>query len=171
MLWRRCFGLLLALFFCVTLSSCGFQLAGQHLPPALKVLYVQSTDPYNEFMRLLHQDLKAQGVTMVSDPSLARTTLFIFNIHTDETQTSVGSDQQTRQYTITFSASFELRNSKGVRIAGPFSLSSQQSVAIFSGVLITNTEQFFTVKEIAERDVLNRLFSVLSSPEIKKSVL
>lgn len=150
------------------LSSCGFHLANSEFPASLKKIYFVSDQPYSEFTRMFKDALQSRGSQLVTAPELAPVTIHLLSSQVSEAQTSVGSSQETRQYSVTFTASFELQNPKGQIISGPMTLASQQNMTVFSGVLVENTSQYATVKQIAERDVLHRMFDILQSPQTQK---
>jgi LPS-assembly lipoprotein len=154
---------------CVLLSSglltaCGFHLRGDiPLPPPLQKLYLKTTDPYGQLSRNIKQYLRFSGVQLVDSPEEAETILVILNETNNEQLLSIGGTQQTRQYNITLTVSFEVTNSRGIVLVPPESLSETRSLTILSNQILGGSNEennlFVQMRSAIVYDILSRLSS------------
>lgn len=102
---RLFFVLVIALF----VSGCGFHLRGQEkIPTSLDNIYIQSTTPYGNFEQQLAKVLRTYHINVVDNLSDANVILNIVNSNLSQVAGAVSANLQTRQYTLTYSASFQL---------------------------------------------------------------
>ncbi len=164
---RLAIGLSLSLL----LTGCGFYLqTSDSVPSSLKTLYLTGSKPYDPFMALLRSSLTHRGVKLVDFQKQAPFTLNVSNISLATSLTSLSTSQQTRQYSVSYSTTFNLESPKGNNISGPYTLSNSQTLTMFSGQLIDNTNQLATAKRELERETINQLFYHLNSDDTKLAI-
>lgn len=146
------------------LSACGFHLRGDiPLPPPLHKLYLQTTEPFGQLTRNLKQYLKFSGVVLVETPAEADTVLVILNETNSEQLLSIGGTQQTRQYNITLSVSFEVTDPHGRVLVPPETLHETRSLTILSNQILGGSNEennlFVQMRRAIVYDILTRLSS------------
>jgi outer membrane lipopolysaccharide assembly protein LptE/RlpB len=168
---KALFFMLVTFLTCFLLSACGFHLAGrEQIPVQLKQLYVTSHDPYSDFSKQIKQALRLHHITLVSNPTQARFTLLLSNTALSTSQTSIGSNQQTRQYNAVFTSHFILKDNKTQATISDFTLSQQQAVTLFSNKLIENTPQLEQTQQTLQRDVISQLFFHLDAENTRAAL-
>ena len=126
------------IFICLT--SCGFHLRGNiDLPPALHTFYVTGTSPYSPIVKAAEKQLRASKINIVNSSQKAPITLFVNSDNLTTQQTSIATNSALRNFNVTYAVNFELRNTIGQTIAGPYSVSSQQTVTAVENELLTNS--------------------------------
>src|SRR5688572_1087389 len=116
---RKAFIFFLSLTWIFSLTSCGFHFRQpMSLAKPLQNLYVQSHDPYGELTRKIKQDLRMSGVHLTASPQEASTLLIITQEAASQELLSINSSQQTRQYSLKLSISFELADKSGRTLVG-----------------------------------------------------
>jgi len=102
-----------ALLALVLVSGCGFKLRGQvELPPAMHITYIKvnrpAGTPPGTLERTLESFLKANGVTVTTDPKQATATLEIVN--QEQTSRTVGATRTgtSRLYTLTYNVDYRV---------------------------------------------------------------
>lgn len=155
----------------VLLAGCGFHLqSSSGVPTTLKTLHLTSAAPYDPFITLLRDNLVRRNVKLVNAASEAPLTLDVTHIGLSTDQTSLSTSQQTRQYSVTYSVNLQLDSPQGKKVAGPYSLSNHQTLTMFSGQLINNTNQLAVTKRQLQRETINQLFYLLNSENVQKAI-
>ncbi len=155
------------LFFFIStllLSACGFHLRGYiPLPEPLHKLYLQTTEPFSQLTRNLKQYLKFSGVTLVDSPAAADTVLVILSETNSEQLLSIGGTQQTRQYNITLTVSFEVTDRNGIVLIPPEALHETRTLTILSNQILGGSNEennlFVQMRSAIVYDILTRLAS------------
>lgn len=160
------------------LVSCGFHLQGPvQVAPALHKLYFQSANPYGLLSRYLKEDLKLSNVILVNTPQAASATLHIIQEDTAQHLLSVSSTQQTRQYSLILSATFQIMDAKGRIILPSQRLNEARTITIQANQVLASSNEASLLYEGMQRalayDIMNRLasreVSLLLAREIKMS--
>ncbi len=126
----------------LTLASCGFHLRGEvPLAEPLQNLYIKSREPYSQFNLLLKQSLSLSGVHFTATESEASAVLVILNEVQGEQLLGVGSTQQTRQYNLTLTVTFEITDPQGSIIVPPQSLSETRIIAIQANQILGGSNE------------------------------
>jgi LPS-assembly lipoprotein len=145
-------------------QGCGFHLRNQsQLPPSLRVMTLQSYDPYGSFTKQLAQTLRAYGATLITPPAHAPVTLEILRDKFSKQATSISATAQLTQYILMESMSFQIRNAQGQVIEGPLIITTTRNyTATFNQMLgATNDEEL--LKQEMQRDTIYQLFNRLST--------
>jgi LPS-assembly lipoprotein len=156
--------LFLLLALCSLLSACGFHFRGQvPLAPPLKKMYLQSEDPFSQLTRNVKQSLKISGVDLVDSPAKADTILDIMRETNSEQLLSIGGTQQTRQYNITLTVTFQITDGHGRVLVPIESLSETRSLTILSNQILGGSNEennlFVQMRRAIVYDIMSRLSS------------
>jgi outer membrane lipopolysaccharide assembly protein LptE/RlpB len=124
---------------------------------------LQTNDPYGQVTRNLKQSLKLSGVHFAPTPQTANVVLIIISEETSQQLLSVGGTQQTRQYNLTLTVTFELTNPAGKVIVSPQSISETQPATLQANQILAGSNE---VNDLYQRmrlaivyDIMNRLSS------------
>lgn len=115
------------------LAGCGFQLRGQaSLPPAMSVTYVQSQTaigtPPGVLSRRLQLALQGSGVTVTQDPAQATAILTILGEGGGRRVRAADRFDVKREYSLVYSASFQVTLANGQVLLPPESISANRSL-------------------------------------------
>jgi len=154
------------------LSACGFHLRGTvNYPDALKTLYIQSTPQLNAFANRLKATLGMYHVTLVNSSKNAPLTLDLMSDSLTLNQITVGSSQETRDYSVTYTVNYRILNQAGKTLVGPRAASDQSTVtAQPNEVLDNNTPRVAGAKRTLEQKVIYKLLLQLSSKNTLKAL-
>lgn len=165
------FKLLAIPFIMLLLSGCGFHLRGQiNLPAKLHTFYLDSQTPYNPLLRQIKQRLAISNIYTVDSPKKAPITLFVNSDSLIYTQSTIGTSSSIRDYTVTYSINYELRNSHGQEIAGPFSVSSATTITAVEDELLDNSMKLQSAKKSLQQDAITKMMFQISSREVLKKI-
>lgn len=153
---------ILILFICLSLSGCGFHLRGHGpLPPQLRVLHLQTNNPYTAFSKQLRQALCSTGIQLVDNPSAAPVTLQILGDNFGQAVTSIGSSQQVTTYALSYTISYQINDANGHTIIGPQTIIANRSYQIASNQILADTSTLFSLQDDMRRDVIFQLLNRL----------
>jgi outer membrane lipopolysaccharide assembly protein LptE/RlpB len=146
------------------LIGCGFRAQGEvPLAPPLKKMYLQTDDPYGTLSRDLQQNMKLSHVDLVDSPADASTILAI--THDDATQTllSVSGTQQTRQYNLVVTVTFNVSDNKGNTLIGDQTLQESRAITVQSNQILGSSNEaslyYQQMRHILATAIMNRLSS------------
>jgi LPS-assembly lipoprotein len=152
---------------CLLLAGCGFHLRGQEeLAPPFKKMYLQTSDPYGQLSRNIRQYLKFSGVELTDSPQAAETVLAILHEYNSEQLLSIGGTQQTRQYNITLTVSFEVTAPDGRVLLPPESLSETRALTILSNQILGGSNEENNLYVQMRRAIVYDIISRLSSRDV-----
>lgn len=146
------------------MTSCGFHLQGViNLAPPLQRLYLETADPYGQLSRDLQQYLRMSNVELVSSPQEATTILHIMHDDTSRSLISVSSTQQTRQYSLRVTATFEITDTRGRVLMGPESMSESRAMTVQSDQVLGSSNEanlfYQQMRRILAYSIMNRIAS------------
>lgn len=146
------------------LTSCGFHLRGAtELPAPLQHVYVKSAKPYGELATNIRQYFKISGAHTTETASEAETVLNIIAESTGQQLLGVSGTQQTRQYNLTLSVTFQLTTPDGVALTVPETLTQSRTLPINAGEILSGSNQATALYQQMRRaivfDIMNRLAS------------
>jgi outer membrane lipopolysaccharide assembly protein LptE/RlpB len=146
------------------LTACHFQFRNQNeLPSQLRVLYLQSNDPYGQFTQTLRQTLLSSGIILVRSPTEAPVILNITNTHLSYATTTIGTSSQSRVYTVVYSATYALTNPAGETILDSQVVSASGNLTLSANQLLDSNNQLTLLEQELQREVINKIFNRLSS--------
>lgn len=158
---------LLALFFIfltIPLSGCGFHLRGyEPLPPQLKVIYLQTSEPYSAFIKQLKKTLYDVGVLLTENSDQSAVTLEINSAILTQTPTNFGSNGQVTTYLLTYTVTFQLLDRHGKTILGPESVTTTSNYSITSNQILGDMNAQQNLESDLRRDAIYQLLSRLRS--------
>jgi LPS-assembly lipoprotein len=162
-----CLRLIVLLSIAMFLSSCGFQLRGETpLSPPLKRLYIQTADPYGALTRNLRDYLMRSDVELVDSPAEALTILHIISEVQNQQLLSVSGLQQTRQYSLTLSVTFEIMNPKGIVLVPPSTLTENRTLTTLSDLILGGTNEQNTLYQQMRLAIINDIMNRLGSRDV-----
>jgi len=164
----RLFKTFLVFVLMLTLISCGFHLRGQiQLPPQLHKFYVDGAQPYSPIISAIQKELRFSGITVVDSAKKAPITLYVLSETLTHTETTVSTSNSMKSYTVTYTVSFALKNSNGKTIAGPFSVSSNQTITTLANEVLENSNKLPRAKRELTQDVVVKMFYILGAKNTK----
>jgi LPS-assembly lipoprotein len=105
---------IILLFLSLLVTSCGFHPRGEvTLPPNMQSIYIKTNDPYGWLALGLENYFKTSGTYIAASPKSADLTIHILHVDKAQQLLSVSGTQQTRQYNLVLSATFQLLNAEG----------------------------------------------------------
>lgn len=126
----------------LNLVGCGFHPRGQlPLAPPLHNVYLKICDPYGQLARNLRQYLKVSCVHIANCPENADIVLEIISEQTTQQLLSVGGTQQTRQYNLILTVTFQLLNSTGCVLLPPTSVSETRTIPILANQVLAGSNE------------------------------
>lgn len=148
------------------LTGCGFHLRGKlNLPPALHTFYLDGNSPYSTLLLQIRKTLNFSNITTVDSPTKAPVTLFVLTDSLTYNQSTIGTSDSLRNYTVNYNVSYELRSPTGQKIAGPFSVSSTQTITAMEGELLDNSNKLAQVKKELQQDTVSKMMFQIASQE------
>lgn len=161
---RHFFKNIILIICCFSLMSCGFHLRGQsNLAPPLKRVYIQTKDPYGQLTVILKRYLKMSGVYLAADPADATTILDILSERESEQLQSVSGTQQTRQYNLILTVTFQITAPNGKAIIPPQIVSETRQLTIQANQILAGSNEednlYQQMRPSIVFDIMNRLSS------------
>jgi len=166
----KIFAILLPLL--LTISSCGFHWR-KPLPLAapLQNMYVQSRTPYNTLTRHIKQSLQASGVHLAASPQQASTILNITQEVMAQDLLSVNSSQQTRQYNLRLTVTFEITDTHGKTLIAPQTLTELRPLTLQSNQILAGSNQAAQLYHDMQRAITYNVMSRLASKGVSNALL
>ena len=154
-------------FILICVTSCGFHLRGSvPLSPPLQRLYIQIEDPYGKLAQNLHQYFKMTGIYLTNSAEDATTVLHITKEEKGQQLLSVGGTQETRQYNLTLTVTFQLQNSKGIVLIGNQSVIEARTLTIQSSQILGGSNEANTMYQQMRQAIVYDIVNRLSSQEV-----
>lgn len=164
----------LAVLLCLVmaLSACGFKPQGEkQLAPPLHRLYLQTVDPYGLLVRKLESYLKISGVRLATSPELADTILVISPENTSQDLLSVSGTQQTRQYNLKLSVTFEITDAHGTVIVAPEALAESRVITIQSNQILGSSNEATLYYQQMRRTLAYAIMNRIASHDVTATVM
>lgn len=153
------------------ITGCGFHLQGEtQLAPPLHRLYLQTSDPYGQLARSLQQYLKLSRVQLVSSPQEATTILNILHDDTSQELLSVSGTQQTRQYTLKVTVTFEINDAAGRTLVRPQTLSESRTITVQSNQVLGSSNEASLFYQQMRRTLAYAIIKRIASREISRDI-
>jgi LPS-assembly lipoprotein len=159
------------IFLCLLLSACGFHMQGTRvLAPPLHRLYLKTSDPYGHLARSLEQSLKMSNVQLVNSPEQATAILSILRDDTSQDLLGVSGTQQTRQYTIRVTVTFDITDAKGRTLVGPQSLTESRIITVQSNQVLGSSNEATLFYQQMRRTLAYAILNRIASKEITRMI-
>jgi len=160
------------LFLTLLLTACGFKMQGEkQLAPPLSRLYLQTSDPYGTLARNLKEILKTSNVQMVSSPQEADTILVISSDVATQDFLSVGATQQTRQYNLKVTVTFQITDAHGAELTPSESLAESRAITIQSNDILGSSNEANLYYQQMRRALAYAIMNRIASREITQLVI
>ncbi len=118
-----CVRLLLSLLLCIVVSGCGFQLRGAYsVPESLQTVYLDGENSNSAILKNVKRAMLTSGVTLVKKENSAPHTLYLSDERSEKRSISIDSLAATAEFQIRQFVSYDLRDSKGKVLVGPYEL-------------------------------------------------
>jgi LPS-assembly lipoprotein len=164
--------LAITLCLAMTLSACGFKPQGEkQLAPPLHRLYLQTVDPYGLLVRKLDSYLKISGVHLASSPELADTILVLSPESTAQDLLSVSGTQQTRQYNLKLSVTFEITDTHGTVIVAPEAVAESRIITIQSNQILGSSNEATLYYQQMRRTLAYAIMNRIDSHDVTTTVM
>ena len=157
---------LLALTMTLTLSACGFQMRGSNGQYHMPFHSIYLGFPENSPMGVeLRRNLRgADGVTVVTDPAKADAKLDVLTDTRNKAILSLNSQGRVREYLLTYTLVFRVRDAKEAEMLGPTQISLKRSVTFNeSQVLAQESEEALLYRDMQSdlvQQILRRLAAI-----------
>jgi outer membrane lipopolysaccharide assembly protein LptE/RlpB len=154
------------------LTSCGFHLRGESETSVgdISPLYIQSKTPYGDFEKKLRRLLDDYHVVLTDDPMAAKFKLVLINTNLTQSSGITSASMSTQQYTLTYSATFELDTAKGKQVTPPQTVQSLTTFTASTPQIINMNSFTAPFQESLQNDVAFRLVSVLNADRTQAAV-
>jgi len=149
---RGGFLLLVSTAACVLLlAGCGFHPVGSTgtLPPAMKVTYVRSGEPYGHLENLLRRAIVARGLKVTQNRDEASAELDILDTQLKRRVLAVNSRGQPLEYDLHYTVRFELVDASGKTLLRPRSIDLDRHLAYNVNIELGSTRR----QQQLERDM------------------
>jgi LPS-assembly lipoprotein len=145
----------------LSLAGCGFQLQAEaELPPEMATTWVDTADPYSQFVRRLSILLEQNGVRVV-DQGQATAVLEIPVNQVRKDILTIGDTARVREFRIEHEVHFRLRDASGAELLPEQRLLRSRVISFDEqDILAATREEEFLREELADtlsREVLRRL--------------
>lgn len=156
---------------CVGMTSlligCGFHLQGEvPLAPPLKKMYLKTDDPYGSLSRDLQENMKLSNVQLTDTPENADTILSITQDDASQQLQSVSGTQQTRQYNLIVTVSFNLSDRQGNSILSDQHLQETRSITVQSNQILGSSNEATLYYQQMRHMIASAIMMRLSSTEV-----
>jgi LPS-assembly lipoprotein len=159
--------LLILLILILSVSSCGFKLRGSMpLAPPLHSIYLETPDPYGQLARYLRQFLKMSGVALADSPEGATSILAIISESTGDQLLGINGTQQTRQYNLVLTVTFQVSNPKNRVLVPPQTVSESRALTITNDQILASSNEAMNLYTQMRQTIVYDIMSRLSSGEI-----
>jgi LPS-assembly lipoprotein len=158
------------LFICL-LAGCGFHLRGSlPLTTELKVLAINSANPYGTLTLQLKQILQSMGAQIVPEESHPALTLFIDNESFTETSITQSASFSVQQYMMVFTVTYHLTDKKGNAIYSPKPVIVKQLYSVNQNQVLSTDAQLQTLQQEMQQTAVYQILSQLNSVEAKTAL-
>lgn len=162
---------LLIIFTFLLLSSCGFRPQGaMKLAQPLHTMYLQTQDPYGSLAHSLEQYLKMSNVRLVTNQSDATAILVISDESVSQELLSVSGTQQTRQYNLALSVTFEVTDNKGKILIPSQTLIEKRGITIQSNQILGSSNEATLLYQQMRRAIAYSIMFRLSARDVTKAL-
>lgn len=154
------------------LTSCGFQLRGQvNLSPPLHNIYIKTNDPYGQTANNLKQALEFSHVHVTDNPKDASVIFVILREETGQQLLSVGGTQQTRQYNIILTVTFQLTDREGKVLIPPQAITEMQPVTIQANQILAGSNEMNYLYQRTRLAIVYDIMNRLASDDVTRTLM
>jgi LPS-assembly lipoprotein len=159
--------ILIISFIILTLSACGFHLRTPvELPSELKLIYIESDQPYAPFEQVLRRQLQESHIQLVNNPNPESATLKIISRSLTTSLISISTSTATSQYNLTFSITYQLLDRNNNIIIPASTLSSANTYSASNSQMLGASNQQDILAVSLRKNVIFLLMNRLASQEV-----
>ena len=156
----------MALALLAVLSACGFQLRGSgsayNMP--FKTIYLAFPDNSSLGTELRRNLRGSDKVIVVADPAKAEATFEVLSENRSKAILSLNSQGRVREYMLTYTLVFRVRDAKGIELLGPTEISLKRNISFDeTQVLAKESEEALLYRDMQTdlvQQILRRLAAV-----------
>jgi LPS-assembly lipoprotein len=160
--------------FMVVLTACGFHLRGQGpsvlLPSQLKVLFVESKQPYSVLTREVEQMLTGMGVKLVDNARAAPFTLSIIRAEASQQTTGMSPTTQISTYALSYTIIYQITDKEGRMVVPPRTITASRSYASNTNQMLSANYEYAQLENDMRRDVISQMTYQLGANDILQAV-
>ncbi|MEP6884798.1 MAG: LPS assembly lipoprotein LptE [Gammaproteobacteria bacterium] len=147
----------------MTLSACGFRLAGSDpLPGVLARPYLSLKDPYTDFSREFEHQLKSAGATMQSVRANSTATVEVTKDLVEQRTLSVSATNIPTEYELTYTVTFTVQGADKELLA-PQTISLSKDYSFEENVLLAKEHEADILRQKMARDLVTIAMRRLTS--------
>lgn len=151
------------------LSACGFQLRGQNkLPSELKMVYIESSQPYHSLVTSLKNRLQASAIQVAEQPQQAQLTVVIEPQELTHQVTSASASNEVRNYWLTYPVTFTVLDRHGKVIIAQETLTVGRHYVANQDQIRSDNQEMQLIKQQMERELISLLFNRLRSEQVTR---
>lgn len=154
---RAIFILLIGTLICSTVAGCGFKpRSSNDIPPYLRILYIDSPNPYDPLSIQLSRTLQALNVHLTKTREDAPVILRIININWEPLIPDILYSSTATLYTYLLSVNFDLETVNGQILMDPKNLTLRHR-------LIQNANQIYTpnATRLMKQEMIRKMVSLI----------
>ncbi|MGI0117840.1 LPS assembly lipoprotein LptE [Zooshikella sp. RANM57] len=137
------------------LTACGFKLRGMvDVASHLQQLSVQTSDNYGVFTRRLNRTLESNDIKIIASAP------YVLRITENQDENKIASftgNAQAAQYRLIKQVKFQLENSEGLLLIGPFEAMSERVYLYSSSNKTASDSEERLIREELERDIITQI--------------
>jgi LPS-assembly lipoprotein len=153
----------------VALGACGFHLRGSRpIPPALRTLQLQSSQPNDAFTKTLKQYLQNVGIQLTDKRNHPQ--LRLLSAASVSNPGSMSASSQTREYRLTFTLQYQLNDANGVTIQPSRSITATRTLLLNTNRMLGSTSEEQTLNHEMQLEIARRLLDQLTAPRITSRI-
>jgi LPS-assembly lipoprotein len=162
----------LLLLMILALTGCGFHLKGTVDSGSIRWLNhvcVVIQEAHQDLGPMLQNQLKAYGIQVTTDPSLAQYWLIIEREDLQQTISSISSSTTPRQYEITYILDYKLQQAKGAEVIPTNRIIITRQITLNSDRILGSKDESELQKSEMRRDAVIQILNRLScaAPRVK----
>lgn len=153
------------------LTGCGFKLRDSFsFSSPIRHLYIETNTPYSLLTANLKQFFKRTSVHVTSSAKEADIILNILNEKETQPLISISSTQQTREYNLTVSITFQLKDRSGKIIVPQETMSESRTFTIQSSQILSGSNEAYGLYQQLWQALVYTVANRLASKEIAAQI-
>ncbi|MDB5764693.1 MAG: hypothetical protein JWQ21_3688 [Herminiimonas sp.] len=165
MLIKRRFAHALVLLTAVLVSACGFHLRGSgsqaNLP--FKTIYLGVPDSSPLGVELMRNITSSGGTTVVTDPKAAEAVMEVISESRDKTVLTLNSQGRVREYTLSYTLVFRVKDSKENVLLGPTEVTLRRVLSYNEAQVLAKESEEATLYQNMQTDMVQQILRRLAA--------
>jgi LPS-assembly lipoprotein len=156
----------------ICLSGCGFHWRGQtQLAPPLQVIYIKAPNPYGTLAHNLRRSLTMSGTHIVEQPDKASMIFSILKEETSQQLLGINGSQQTRQYNLILTVTFEITTPHDEIVVPPQVITETRTLTIQADQMLASSNEANSLYQLMRASIVYKIMQRLGSQEITAIML